>query len=105
MYICEICSTAFDEPVIRRTPNGDGEHTWFDVDGVCPICGTENRYMTAKRCSSCGKWVPLTAVDLCKGCRSGVKDRFSAFLGELTPAETQYLDGLLDGTSVTDWRK
>ena len=63
MYLCEICATAFDAPIIRRTPNTDGEHTWCEADALCPVCGSENRFHRAVRCPKCGEWMRIVKTD------------------------------------------
>lgn len=99
MYLCEICATAFDAPIIRRTPNTDGEHTWYEADALCPVCGSENRFRHAVRCPKCGEWMRKGAV-LCPACRADLRERFAAFVDELTPAEQIQLDNWLDGDTI-----
>lgn len=98
MYICEICTTAFDTPVLLQTRNTDGEHIWSEPERICPICATAERFHPAERCQ-CGEWKSKEDT-LCPACRTALLRRFSAFADQLTSDEEAQLDNWLDGDTI-----
>lgn len=99
MYICEICATAFDTPSTVTDTNTDGEHIWRESLRTCPICATAERFNRATPCPGCDSWMPHGDI-LCRSCRLSLKNRFTAFAGELTAEEEEQLDAWLDGDTI-----
>ena len=102
MYICEICNTVFDAPILIQTRNTDGEHIWNERSHICPICATAGCFNPAEPCQ-CGQWKPKGDI-LCASCRADLAQRFAAFADELTSDEEEQLDAWLDGDTIENRR-
>ena len=103
MYLCEICSTPFDEPLRRTTSIIDDERMSTFVEVLCPVC-TSPYFTESDPCPKCSEWKPTQAL-LCRDCRSDLLRRFTAFADELTAEEEEQLDDWLDGDSITNRRQ
>ena len=103
MYICEICSTPFDEPLTRRSQTIEDGRIMADVEVLCPICGSPH-FQDADLCPKCREWKPRQDR-LCHSCRADLLRRFAAFADSLTEEEEDQLDSWLDGDTITNRRK
>ena len=99
MYFCDVCNTAFVQPLKRTVSNSDGDHRWLEEERRCPVCGTEGHFHRVKACPRCDGWMRPGNI-LCRECRSSLRDRFTAFVGELTAEEADQLDAWLDGDTI-----
>ena len=100
-YICEICGTPFDRPILRdRWIVVDGQAIHNGTDACCPICG-EGWLAEADECPKCGEMKPADDI-LCAACRKDLLRRFTDFADHLTAEEEQQLDAWLDGERVED---
>lgn len=104
MYLCEVCGTAFDRPLIQSERNGDGESSWEERFALCPICGSHD-FQTAESCPmpNCNHFKKIHEI-LCSSCRKDLLRRFTDFADHLTAEEEQQLDDWLDGDTITNRR-
>lgn len=102
MYICDICTTVFDGPIIRMERNTDGDHAWTEKEQLCPICGTADHFEPANRCQ-CGEYKRATEY-LCAACRKAMRQRFAVFAAELTADETKEFDEWAESGEISEWR-
>jgi hypothetical protein len=103
MYLCDICSAAFDEPLMRTVRNGDGQNIWEETDLLCPVCGVENRYRSAASCPDCRGWKFENEI-LCTDCRKHLFGYLVAFVRTMSPAQRRQLDEWLDGESIEKYK-
>lgn len=98
-YLCDICSVAFDEPlVIKRTVRLNG---WLhnEEEALCPLCATPY-FSEADRCK-CGEVKPKSK-NLCRKCKRELLERVTAFFDELTAEEEEQFDEWMDGDTITN---
>lgn len=104
-YICDICRTAFDRPLLRHESELIDGFRRRDTEALCPVC-LSPRFSKAVGCPVCGE--PMTERErICRRCRASLLERVNAFAGELLPAELdQFDDWMEDGgiTTRSTWR-
>lgn len=103
MYICDLCSTAFDRPFIRRETAVEDGRVRVDLESICPVCGHPH-FQEANLCPRCGEW-KQRQDRLCRACRSDLLRRFTEFADGLTAEEEEQLDDWLDGDTITNRSK
>lgn len=102
MFICGICETPFDEPLIHKETTVEEGRLRADVEALCPICASPD-FTEAGLCPKCKSWKPKQDR-LCGACRADLLRRFTAFADKLTAEEEEQLDDWMDGESVTNRR-
>ena len=68
MYICDICSTPFDEPRKHVESTVEDGRIRTDIELLCPICASPY-FTNADICPRCGEW-KLKQDLLCRACRA-----------------------------------
>lgn len=98
-YICDVCNTAFDEPlIVKRNVNLNG---WFESteEALCPICN--NPYISKAEPCACGGLRRAHAL-MCRSCREDLAKRVNDFFDGLTAEEEQQFDDWMDGDTITN---
>lgn len=102
-YFCNYCGECFDVPSKIITQENLGEFWRRDVTLLCPYCG-ESDPVEGDRCPDCDG-IKVKSDSLCFQCRRKLIEKFQTFVGELSEAERETLDDLLDGCSILDCGK
>jgi len=102
MYLCEVCDTAFDEPVIYHGIDRMREITRPYTEELCPICG-EPYFTKAERCR-CGMGYRRKWESLCKPCRLVLLSRVNDFFDTLGVEEAEQFDSWMEADSISNRR-
>lgn len=97
MYICFDCGHVFEDP---HEIVDDSPEYGRTVEKLCPKCES-GFFERADRCPDCGKWKGVLDK-LCEDCIEELRGRFRMFREQLTAAQEDMLEFLLDGNSVKD---
>jgi len=90
-YICSICGATFEQ-------DRNDYHVYYG----CPYCGQDVE--RAEPCEVCGKLIPKSqnVYRRCKAHKAETRQKFKAFIEELTAGELAYLEDKTDGI---EWKK
>lgn len=105
MNICDICCTAFEEPLTNTTNENIDGHIRTDIEYLCPAC-CNPYFRSADLCPRCGIHYKRKNEDiLCRECRADLLRRFIDFADGLTAEEEEQIDEWMDGASIEERRK
>lgn len=98
-YLCDICNTSFEEPLVIERPERLGE--WFSTDRqeLCPICA-QPHFSEVDECA-CGGVRRLHEI-MCRDCRRALLKRVADFFDTMTSEEEAQFDDWMDGDSITE---
>lgn len=94
-WYCPDCGKVFHEVAKRY----DFDNT---VTDICPFCEGD-RIERLEPCPKCGYGWKSKKDRLCEKCQLRLKSAWGRFLRGLIKEEREYLDDLLDGTSVEEF--
>lgn len=98
-YWCRECGAIVDHVIVKRWRSAEcGDETVL----YCPRCNGENCVEQMEPCPTCMGW-KLVTDHICEKCQLRTKNELARFLRDHSKPEREYLDDLLDGTSVEEF--
>ena len=99
-FWCRECGAIVDHVIEKRWRSSEyGDETVI----YCPQCNSENCVEELEPCPSCDRGWKLKSDRICEKCQLRVKSYFGRFLRDLSKPEREFLDDILDGTSVEEF--
>lgn len=103
-YICDYCSTPFDEPLkVEYSEAISGEITRRYTEERCPICGCDS-FSPAKLCPDCGE--PMLADRIiCRKCATGYMERINECFDHFTADAEEWFNEMMDFGGIENRRR
>jgi len=99
-WYCPDCGKV-SRGVGRRYDHGDVELGGATVTHLCMYCGSD-KVEAMEPCPTCPGW-KLKKDHICEKCQLHTKNELARFLRDHPKPAREYLDDLLDGTSVEEF--